>query len=62
LRALRFAGLKGRQNLIAVSNGDLNTVWGNEAGDPSFGVTSAITLSDLNANIATPRMCFPERP
>jgi len=43
-------GSKAGKTSTAVSNGNLNTVWGNEAGDPSFGVTSAITLSDLNAN------------
>jgi len=34
----------------AVSNGNLNTVWNNASVDGSFGVTSAITLQDLNAN------------
>jgi hypothetical protein len=46
-------GSKVGKTSTAVSNGNLNTVWGNEAGDPSFGVTSAITLSDLNANSTT---------
>jgi hypothetical protein len=37
----------------AVSVGALNTVWNNAFADPSFGVTSAITLSDRNpANAA----------
>jgi hypothetical protein len=43
-------GANGGQTSKAVSNGDLNTVWNNEGGDPSFGVTSAISLSDLNVN------------
>ena len=34
----------------AVSNGNLNTVWNNASVDSSFGVTSAITLQDQNAN------------
>ncbi|MBC9880693.1 PEP-CTERM sorting domain-containing protein [Bradyrhizobium sp. INPA01-394B] len=33
----------------AVSNGDLNTVWNNAKVDGAFGVTSAITLQNLNA-------------
>jgi hypothetical protein len=43
-------GANAGQTSTAVSNGALNTVWNNEVGDPSFGVTSAISLSDLNAN------------
>jgi PEP-CTERM motif len=43
-------GSNAGQTSTAVSNGNLNTVWNNETGDPSFGVTSAISLSDLNAN------------
>ncbi|MDR3468646.1 MAG: PEP-CTERM sorting domain-containing protein [Xanthobacteraceae bacterium] len=34
----------------AVSGGNLNTVWNNASVDSSFGVTSAITLQDQNAN------------
>jgi hypothetical protein len=41
-------GSKAGKTSTAVSNGDLNTVWANEAGDPSFGVTSAITIQDLS--------------
>src|SRR5580693_7528690 len=41
-------GANAGQTSTAVSNGNLNTVWNNEVGDPSFGVTSAISLSDLN--------------
>lgn len=41
-------GSKAGQTSTAVSDGSLNTVWNNEVGDPSFGVTSAISLSDLN--------------
>jgi hypothetical protein len=41
-------GKNAGQTSTAVSNGNLNTVWNNESGDPSFGVTSAISLSDLN--------------
>jgi hypothetical protein len=43
-------GANAGQTSTAVSNGALNTVWNNEVGDPSFGVTSAISLSDLNVN------------
>jgi PEP-CTERM motif len=43
-------GANAGQTSKAVSNGNLNTVWNNEGGDPSFGVTSAISLSDLNVN------------
>jgi hypothetical protein len=43
-------GSNAGQTSTAVSNGNLNTVWNNETGDPSFGFTSAISLSDLNAN------------
>jgi hypothetical protein len=41
-------GKNAGQTSTATSNGALNTVWNNESGDPSFGVTSAISLSDLN--------------
>jgi hypothetical protein len=44
----QLPGSNAGQTSTAVSNGNLNTVWNNEAGDPSFGVTSAISLSDLN--------------
>jgi hypothetical protein len=37
----------------AVSNGNLNTVWNNASVDGSFGVSSAITLQDQNANTGT---------
>jgi hypothetical protein len=43
-------GKNAGQTSTAVSDGSLNTVWNNETGDPSFGVTSAIGLSDLNIN------------
>src|ERR1700722_791500 len=43
-------GKNAGQTSTAVSNGALNTVWNNASGDPSFGVTSAISLSDLNIN------------
>ncbi len=43
-------GSNAGQTSTAVSNGALNTVWNNASGDPSFGVTSAISLSDLNVN------------
>jgi PEP-CTERM motif len=43
-------GKNAGQTSTATSNGNLNTVWNNENGDPSFGVTSAISLSDLNVN------------
>ena len=43
-------GKNAGQTSTAVSNGALNAVWNNETGDPSFGVTSAISISDLNIN------------
>jgi hypothetical protein len=43
-------GANAGQMSTATSDGKLNTVWNNEVGDPSFGVTSAISLSDLNIN------------
>jgi hypothetical protein len=43
-------GSKAGKTSTAASNGNLDTVWDNEAGAHSFGVTSAITLQDLNAN------------
>jgi hypothetical protein len=46
----QLPGANAGETSTAVSNGNLNTVWNNEAGDPSFGVTSAISLSDLNVN------------
>jgi hypothetical protein len=42
-------GKNAGQTSTAVSDGSLNTVWNNASGDPSFGVTSAIGISDLNA-------------
>jgi hypothetical protein len=44
----QLPGSKAGKTSTAVSDGSLNTVWNNEVGDPSFGVTSAISLSDLN--------------
>jgi hypothetical protein len=44
----QLPGANAGETSTAVSNGNLNTVWNNESGDPSFGVTSAISLSDLN--------------
>ena len=41
-------GANAGETSTAVSNGALNTVWNNASADPSFGVTSAIGLSDLN--------------
>jgi len=46
----QLPGANAGETSTAVSNGNLNTVWNNEVGDPSFGVTSAISLSDLNVN------------
>ena len=43
-------GANAGQTSTAVSNGNLNTVWNNSSVDSSFGVTSGITISDLNAN------------
>jgi hypothetical protein len=48
----QLPGANAGETSTAVSNGNLNTVWNNEVGDPSFGVTSAISLSDLNVNTA----------
>jgi hypothetical protein len=45
----QLPGSNAGQTSTAVSNGNLNSVWNNETGDPSFGVTSAIGISDLNA-------------
>ncbi len=45
-------GSKAGQTSTAVSNGSLNTVWNNDSVDGSFGVTSAITISDLDATTA----------
>ena len=42
-------GANAGQTSTAVSNGALNTVWNNASGDPSFGVTSAIGISDLSS-------------
>jgi hypothetical protein len=44
----QLPGKNAGEMSTAVSDGSLNTVWNNEVGDPSFGVTSAISLSDLN--------------
>src|SRR4029077_18568979 len=44
----QLPGSNAGQTSTATSNDNLNAVWNNEAGDPSFGVTSAISLSDLN--------------
>jgi hypothetical protein len=43
-------GANAGETSTAVSNGALNTVWNNASVDSSFGVTSAISLSDLNIN------------
>jgi hypothetical protein len=45
----QLPGANAGETSTAVSNGALNTVWNNASGDPSFGVTSAIGISDLNA-------------
>jgi hypothetical protein len=44
----QLPGANAGETSTAVSNGALNTVWNNASGDPSFGVTSAIGISDLN--------------
>jgi hypothetical protein len=49
-------GSKAGKTSTAVSNGDLNTVWGNEAGDPSFGVTKEKWLESRSAVIANGRL------
>ena len=45
----KLPGANAGQSVTAVSNGSLNTVWNNDKVDGAFGVTSAITLADLNA-------------
>jgi hypothetical protein len=45
----QLPGANAGETSTAVSNGNLNTVWNNEVGDPSFGVTSAIGISDLSS-------------
>ena len=45
-------GSNAGETSTAVSNGNLNTVWNNASVDSSFGVTSAISLSDLNVKPA----------
>ena len=45
----QLPGANAGETSTAVSNGNLNTVWNNESGDPSFGVTSAIGISDLSS-------------
>ena len=45
----QLPGANAGETSTAVSNGALNTVWNNESGDPSFGVTSAIGISDLSS-------------
>ncbi len=45
----KLPGASAGTTSTAVSNGNLATVFSNEAGDGSFGVTSAITLKDVNA-------------
>ena len=45
----QLPGANAGETSTAVSNGALNTVWNNELGDPSFGVTSAIGISDLSS-------------
>ena len=44
----QLPGSKAGKTVTAVSNGDLATVFNNAGVDGSFGVTSAITLQDLN--------------
>ncbi len=44
----QLPGANAGETSTAVSNGMLNTVWNNASVDSSFGVTSAISLSDLN--------------
>jgi hypothetical protein len=46
----QLPGANAGQSVTAVSNGSLSTVFNNENNDPSFGVTSAITLQDLNVS------------
>ena len=45
----QLPGANAGQTSTSTSNGALNTVWNNELGDPSFGVTSAIGISDLSS-------------
>ena len=45
----QLPGANAGETSTAVSDGTLNTVWNNASGDPSFGVTSAIGISDLSS-------------
>ncbi len=49
----QLPGANAGQTVNAVSNGNLNTVWNNDTVDASFGVTSAITLTDLSLSGST---------
>jgi hypothetical protein len=51
--ASQLPGANAGQTSTAVANGSLNTVWNNASVDASFGVTSEITISDLNTTTAT---------
>jgi hypothetical protein len=46
--ASQLPGKTAGTTSTAVSDGALNTIWNNASVDGSFGVTSAITLMDLN--------------
>jgi hypothetical protein len=48
----KLPGSKAGKTSTAVSDGSLATVFNNDVGDASFGVTSAITLQDLNVSTA----------
>jgi hypothetical protein len=52
----QLPGANAGQSVTATSNGGLSTVFNNSNVDPSFGVTSAITLQDLNVSGATPKV------
>jgi PEP-CTERM motif len=48
----QLPGANAGQSVVPVSTGAFATVFNNDGVDPSFGVTSAITLQDLNASNA----------
>jgi hypothetical protein len=52
----QLPGANAGQSVTATSNGSLSTVFNNENVDPSFGVTSAITLQDLSVSGSTAKL------
>jgi predicted heme/steroid binding protein len=52
----QLPGANAGQTVTATAGGGLQTVFNNSTLDPSFGVTSAITLQDLNVSAATAKV------